>query len=319
MRRQHHVLHREQRRRHLRLVLVDVEPHARDALLQQCLGKRRLVDHRTARGVDDEGGLLHQPQFALAQQVPRVGNELRMQRDEIGLAQQVVVGRVDHTVFGFVGFRQPARVAVEDAHAEAVGAPRHRLADAAGADQTDRLAAHRRAGEMVRLRSRIDPGAEQLVAFDNAPRHRQQQAEADVGGGIGDDGRNVGDRDLALGRGGDVDLVGRDHHGVDGAQVRIGGDHIGVDAVVQQRHQDVVARDARAQVGLGDDLARVGIDLDIGDRAQTRKRALRNRLRDENFRLAHLLITAFTLGRTFSASKTIERRPRSRSFQSLPA
>ena len=120
-------------------------------------------------------------------------------------------------------------------------APRHRLADAAEADQAQRLAAHGRAGQMVGLRAGIDAGAEQLVAQRDVARHREQQAEADVGGGVGDDRRNVGDRNAELGRLRKIDAVLRDVHRRHRLELRIGGQHVAVDGVVQQRQQDVAA------------------------------------------------------------------------------
>ena len=72
MRRQHHVRHLHELRRHLGLVLVDVEARARDLLVLQRPHQRRLVDHRPARGVDDEGRGLHQRELPVAHQVPRL-------------------------------------------------------------------------------------------------------------------------------------------------------------------------------------------------------------------------------------------------------
>ena len=165
---------------------------------------------------------------------------------------------------------------------------------------------------MIGLRARIDAGAEQLVAPRDVARHREQQAEADVGGGVGDDRRDVGDRDAARGRLGKIDAVLRDVHRRHRLELRIGGQHVAVDGVVQQRQQDVAALHRLDQLVLRQHAAGIRIDLDVGDLAQPRQRAFGDRLGDENARPAHgffdaFLIAALTFGSTFSASKVIER------------
>ena len=93
---------------------------------------------------------------------------------------------------------EPARIGIDDLHVEAERAPRHRLADAAEADQASVLPVTADAGQVIGLRAGIDALAEQPVAERDVAGDRQQQAEADVGGGIGDDRRNVGDRNAEL-------------------------------------------------------------------------------------------------------------------------
>ena len=73
---------------HLRLVLEHVEPGAGDLLCSERPHQRRFVDDRAARGIDDEGGLLHQSELARADLVAGLRVERRVQRDEIGFAQQ---------------------------------------------------------------------------------------------------------------------------------------------------------------------------------------------------------------------------------------
>ena len=114
----------------------------------------------------------------------------------------------------------------------------------------ERSAAHRGAGEMIGLRAGIDAGAEQPVAERDVARHRQQQAEADIGGGVGDDRRNIGDGNAAPRRLGEIDAVARDVHRRYRLEVRIGGEHLGIDGVVQQRNQDIAALDRFDQLAL---------------------------------------------------------------------
>ena len=90
------------------------------------------------------------------------------------------------------------------------------------ADQAERLAVHEAADQMVRLRAREAAGAHRAVAFDHAPRHRDHQPDMQIGDRFRHDRRHHGDRDAALGRLDDVDIVGRDRHRGDRAQFRIG-------------------------------------------------------------------------------------------------
>ena len=112
------------------------------------------------------------------------------------------------------------------------------------------------------------PCAHQPVAFDHAPGDGQQQREMDVGGRLGHDRRDHRDRDAPRRRRRHVDVGWRDLHRGDRAQARAGRDDVAIHPVVEQAEQDVELRDFLEQLALGDDVKRIGIQLDIGDRAQ---------------------------------------------------
>ena len=59
VRREDHILARDQRRVDLRLMFVNVECRAGDFLFLERSGKRRFIHHRPARGVDEIRGALH--------------------------------------------------------------------------------------------------------------------------------------------------------------------------------------------------------------------------------------------------------------------
>ena len=168
---------------------------------------------------------LHQRELAVRDHVPGLGIERLMQRDEIGFRQQL--GRAARYSIAIrcsaSGLRRGRPI--DDPHAEAARTPRRRLADAAGRDQADGLAVNEAAGEMVRLRAGKAAGAHRAVALDHPPRHRDHQADMQVGDRLRHDRRHHGDDDAALGRLRDVDIVGRDRHRGDGAQFRIGAQH----------------------------------------------------------------------------------------------
>ena len=70
-----------------RLVLVDVERGARDALLGHGVVERVVVDHPAARVVDEVGARLHQRELLGADEAARLLAEPRVQRDDVALAE----------------------------------------------------------------------------------------------------------------------------------------------------------------------------------------------------------------------------------------
>ena len=166
-----------------------------------------------------------------------------------------------------------------------MGALGHRLADqAAAADQAERLAPDEGAHQVRRLAAGKFSGARHAVAFDHPPRHREHQAESEVGGGFGGDRRGDGDRNAPRRRRLDVDIGRRDRLRRDQAQIRIGHDHVAVDLVVQQAEQNVRLAHRADQRALGDDAARIGKQRHPRHRAQTLERLLGHRLGHENAR-----------------------------------
>src|SRR5207247_7425431 len=82
-----------------------------------------LVHAGSAGRIHDYRGLPHQAERALTDEVAGLGREVRVERHEVGLAQErlkVGRGRGELPLDGSVG---PHGVVVEDAHVEAEGAP----------------------------------------------------------------------------------------------------------------------------------------------------------------------------------------------------
>ena len=145
----------------------------------------------SARGIDKERGLFHQAEFARADLMPRLVVERRMQRDEIGIAQQLIERHINQSGFALLVLRLAPRRPIQYAHAEAMRAARHRLADqSAAADEPDAFCPTRRSPSdgPTGCRGRL-ACARQPVALDHAPRHREHQSEGQVGGGLGGDRR----------------------------------------------------------------------------------------------------------------------------------
>ena len=88
-----------------------------------------------------------------------------------------------------------------------------------------------------------------------------------VSGCFGDDRLDHRDRDAPRRGGGHVDIGWRDLHRSDRAQALAGGNHVAIQFVMEQAEHDVQLRHPDEQFALGDFMQRVGVQLDIGDRA----------------------------------------------------
>ena len=95
MRRDHDVVHLAERMvERQRLDVVDVEAGAGDRFGVQRRDQRLLVDDRPARGVDEIGGRLHQPELSRADEPARAVAQHDMNGDDVGIAEQIVLGDV---------------------------------------------------------------------------------------------------------------------------------------------------------------------------------------------------------------------------------
>ena len=104
--------------------------------------------------------------------------------------------------------RDGAAVVVVDLQPEGARPARHRLADAAHADDPEAFAADAMAEHPGRRPARpVLALGENRGALDQPPRHRQDQRHGHVGGVFGQDLRGVGDGDAARMRRDHVDIV----------------------------------------------------------------------------------------------------------------
>ena len=164
----------------------------------------------------------------VAHQVPRRRAELRMQRDEIRLAQQVVEAAIRRAELLLLGRRQPVRVGIDDLHLEAARAARRRP-DRCGRSRPGRASCRsppRRRDDWTASRDRRRRGTA-CRRTRCCARPTSSRPKRDVGGGVGDDRRNVGHRNAELGRRRKIDAVLRDVHRRHGLEIRIGREHVG--------------------------------------------------------------------------------------------
>src|SRR5665213_2618259 len=75
---------------------VMVEPGGHDDFVVERVVERDLVHHRTAAGIDEDGGLLHHRQLSLADQIVRRLVERHVQRDDVGGPEQLGEQREAH-------------------------------------------------------------------------------------------------------------------------------------------------------------------------------------------------------------------------------
>ena len=249
---QHHVLHLQELRVDRRLVLEDVEGGAGDLAGFDEARQRVLVDHLAAAGIHDVGVARQELEPARGEQVIGRRRVRAVDRDDVHARQHLVealpIGGLE---LGLDVGVDPAPVVIVDRQAEAARAPRHRLADAAHADDAQALAPDALAEHGSRAPASPRPRAHQALALAQPARQGEEHGHGHVGGVLGEDAGGVGDRDAALARGLEVDVIDPGAEGGDQLQLRPGlGQAGGVDAVGHGRHQDVAFLARLDQLGL---------------------------------------------------------------------
>ncbi len=252
MRQQHDILQPQQHFGHLRFGRIDVEPGPGELAGFQRLGQRLVIDDAAARGVDEIAARLHRSDRPGVDQVGRLRPAGNVQRDKIGLAQQVCqLGAEFGTEFLGDGRVCGAAGVIGDLHAEAVmRAPGGGDADAAETDAAQHLAPERAADEMCRAPAAPVSGAQFALAFAGAAGRHQHQGEGDIGCRIGQHARRVGDGNALRPGGGDIDMVEADTVIGDQPDPVAAGDDIRIDPVGNGRAQYVEFAHGRGQFGL---------------------------------------------------------------------
>ena len=137
---------------------------------------------------------------------------------------------------------------MNDRHAEGSGALRHRLPMRPEPDDAELPAAQLHAEQLVERPSLPVAAPQHPLAFAQPAGHGQDQRQREIGRGIRQDVRRVGDDDAPLTRGGDVDVVVADGDVGDDAQSLARFDHRPIDGVGDHRQQRLLAGDAAHQL-----------------------------------------------------------------------
>ena len=171
------------------------------------------VDHVAAGGVDEAGARLHRRERRLAHEPARLGRGRQVEGDEVAGAVEVVgrVGLLDAQLA--VAALGDERVERDHVHPEALRPLGHHLADAAEAEDAERLAGHLDAAELGALPAALHQAG---VRLRDVARLGEQQRDGVLGGRQGVGARRVAHHDAAAGGRVHVDVVhagaGAPHH-----------------------------------------------------------------------------------------------------------
>ena len=146
-----------------------------------------------------------------------------------------------------------AALGVGDRHAEGLRATRGGDADLAHADDAELATLDARAEHVEHAPLPRGLAADDALALGEATGDHQDERHRDVGGRVGQHTRGVGDDDVALRAGGDVDVVVPDGHVGHALQLRACCiQQFTVDLLGQQRDERVGALDTCQQLGARD-------------------------------------------------------------------
>ena len=173
-------------------------------------------DQRAAGDVEDADAVLHLRERLGVEPALGLGGLGQVDGDEVGLGVDVVGGLgLGHAEL-LVALGADERVEGDDVHAEALRALGDELADAAEAEDAERLVEQLGARELAALPLAC---AQALVRLRDVAGEREQQRERVLGRRHDVRLRRVGDDDPALGGGRDVDVVDADAGAADGLEV----------------------------------------------------------------------------------------------------
>ena len=196
MRRQHDIVELAQRMiERQRFLRKRVEARACDLLALKGVQQRSLVDDGTTCGIHEITGWLHACEIARTDQPACALAEDDVDGDDVGVGEQLILGRIGHACGG-AGLRRQVLAPCDHIHAERLGNCRDFLAELAETDDAKRHAfdilSHGGLPQLARMHARI------LEA--DFPRQFQHQPDGEARGGIADAAR-AAHRDAALFRG----------------------------------------------------------------------------------------------------------------------
>src|SRR5439155_16841410 len=270
------VLQLEQRPR-VRLCREDVERDRRDLAGARGFEQRLLVDELAARRVDDPHAVAHLRKRPSAEKASGLLIQRQVQREEISFGENLLraLGALDPELAKSV-FRDEG-VVREDAHLEPNSSPRDLLADAAEAENPERLSR-----QLDPTPARALPASllERGVRLRNVAGECEQEANRVLRGREDRGLRCVRDNDPAARRRLDVDVVDSDARAADHLQPLAALDQ--VRGQLRRRPDDdrVVIADRLREVGLG-------VDVDVEALPEELDARLRDRFADENSRQVH--------------------------------
>ena len=258
-----------------RLAREDVERRPADLARVERRLQCGVVDERAARDVEDPHAVLHLRERLGVEPALGLGRLRQVHGDEVGLGVHVIARLRLVDAHLAVALGADERIERDHAHAEPLGAVRHELADAAEAEDPERLLVQLDAGE---LRALPLARGERHVRLRHVAREREQQRHRVLGGGHDVGLRGVGDDDPALGRRRHVDVVDADPGAPDRTEVRPPVDEVLGELRRRADEDAVVLADALGELLV----APVDAEVDVEVLAQERDAGVADLLLDEH-------------------------------------
>src|ERR1700721_1547595 len=170
------------------------------------------VDDRAAAIIDQIGAALHRAEFSFSDHAMRGRRFRNMKADNVALSQQILKAfdRLGIAVTKPVGV-----IVVDDLHAHALGKGRELRSDIAIADNAKRSAAH-----LMAVGRRFIPAAfvSGRGTRENPPKQHDDLADHQFRDAAGVGEWRIEDRNAALTRGSQIDLIGSDAEASHGDQ-----------------------------------------------------------------------------------------------------
>ena len=230
-----------------RLVLEDVEPGGAERARSSAAARAASSTHAPRAVFTSTAPRRMVARRRGGDEVARLGRERAVERDGVALGEELVQRYVRRAERALHLRRKAPPLRIDDAHPKAAGAPRDRRADAPEPHDPENGAVHARPDEHRGRPAAELAGAHHAVALGDAPRGGEQQAEGEIGGGLGEDARRVREDDAACPASVDIDVVDADRDVADDAEARHAFEEGGVDAVGEERDQAVESGRHRAR------------------------------------------------------------------------
>ena len=154
------------------------------------------------------------------------------------------------------------------------------LPDAAEPDDAELLVAQVGAEHEVERESLPRTASRQAIAFDDAPRHAEDERPRQIGGRFGQHVRRVGDHDVVLARRRHIDVVVADGDRRHDLEVAPGLEDGSVDRVSDDRQQPLLSRHARHELVVRK--VALPIHVDLAGSFELREHSGRNSSGNEN-------------------------------------
>ena len=264
-----------------RLVLPNVDARGEDLAGGDEICQRVDVVDAAARDVDQDDAVLHAGVLLGAEHADGLFGLGQVHRDEIGDGQDLVdiVVERDAELLGALG--AAVRIVADELHAEGAGALGHQAADAAQAEDRERLLEELDAHELAALPLvRVHGG----VRLGGVARAGEEEAHGLLGGGHDVRRRSVADDHAAVGGGGHIDVVDAHARAADDLEVRARLDDLARDLGARAHDEGVVAGDRLDQL-LGREIEQ-HVDLEAL-LAQNLDAGIRQLVGDQHLHLIH--------------------------------